>query len=69
MGRDEPLHALRMVHFGCGAAPFLPYPHCSVPASADELETGRAPVAAHDRGYVRLVYLGWLVEGADVERV
>ena len=64
-----PLHAFCVVHLWLGTNAFLPYPHGSIPTTADELETSRAPVARGDCCDVTFVYMRWGVERADIEGI
>lgn len=58
-----------MVHLWAAANVLIPNPHSPIPASADKLCAGPAPVTAHHRRYVTLVYLGRRGEGTNVEGV
>ena len=65
----EPLHTFGVIHLWCRTTAFFPYANGTIPAAADELETGRAPVTAHHGCNMRLVHLRRLRERADIEGV
>ena len=58
-----------MVDLGAVTLTLLPYPDCAIPASADKLEAGRTPIAAHDGGDMGLVDVTWCGKMPDIVRV
>ena len=64
--QDRPLHAFCVVDLGVVTLALLPYPDCTIPASADKLEAGGTPIAAHDGSDMSLVDVTWRGEVPDV---
>jgi len=58
-----------VVDLGAVTLTLLPYPDCAIPASADKLEAGGTPIAAHNSGDMGLVDVTWCGKVPDIVRV
>ena len=67
--RVLPLHAFCMIHLWSSAFAFLPYSHCPVPPTTDEMCPSWTPITTHDCGNVGFVDLSRVGKGTNIEGV